>query len=231
MSNECTILNAVDLAWPNLVVSILLLLVTTGYLIATVKLLRHSIKSHKTGVELTRKLHADSLTPYIRPCAICGCVFLKSKKYPLLQIVYDTDMLSLSEHNVMVKVSENTYCVDDLQIIIMLSIYLTNHSKNPANIHASIQYQQMGVSKSAVISGISSWNSNWELCFPLNDYQSLENLLTNGICIKGVVIASGPGLSAVDTSEIQIKLQYSLEPKIVDVYDCSSVDIVENRKY
>lgn len=164
---------------------------------------------HKENMDLTRKMHADSLTPYVVIKSACNYIFFVTDRFPELKI----DKIEISNGiyiNDAVKVD-----IDELQGKIYVEIVMFNMSDVPAEVTFKCKcleceriYNEYLVGKEEKVIKIE--NDDLSL-----NKQTIDKAIKNCINIIYDLSYNGPGMSAHDFVSGQMKLHYNSKGKTI----------------
>lgn len=204
------------------VVTFMMLIVSTFSFRVTWKVYHQSEAMHKENMDLTRKMHADSLTPYIVIKSVCNYVCFKTDRFPEMKI----EKIIISDNICLNDVAEVD--IDELKGKTYIEISLFNMSDIPAEV--KFQYKCLDCEKvyNVYLVGKEEKVIKIEEDILVFNAKTLEEAFNDNVNVMFDLSYNGPGMSAIDTVSGQIKLNYNAKGNAIN----SIVrQLSRNRKY
>lgn len=180
----------------NLIISGVVAIATSLYLIVTWKLLTNARKEHRDNQTLTKNMHSDSLTPYI---------YIEEIEYDLnITFKNNSDLLIYSveivEENKTIKINslEKTYKFEDIIVNGTIRLNLNNASNNIADCVINVQGIWDVFDKTIFLHPRKIETFIYTVNSQVKSTSNLLSLLSNKEFIRIYVSAKGPGFSAQD---------------------------------
>lgn len=193
------------------VVTLLMLIVSAFSLFVACRVYRQSGIIHKENMDLTRKMHADSLTPFLVIKSVCGYICLRANRYPYMEIV----QMDMGE-----KVYLNSKTEIDISEIIgkvQIEVVIYNISEIPAV--AQLKCEYLGIEKiiCEYLAGKEEKVIRFEEEILSLEKNVLNEVIHNCVYMNYNLNYNGPGMSAEDTVLGKIKLHYSSTESAVNL--------------
>lgn len=185
------------------IVTFMMLIVSIFSFSVTWKVYHQSEVMHKENMDLTRKMHADSLTPYVVIKSAYNYVCFKTDKFPEMKI----DKIKISDNICLNDVVEIK--IDELKGKISIEVNLFNMSDIPAEI--KLQYKCLDCVKvyNEYLVGKEEKVIKIEDDILTFNAKTLEETINSHLKVMYDLSYYGPGMSAIDTVSGEIKLHYN----------------------
>lgn len=192
------------------IVTILMLIVSTVSLIVSCRVYRQSGIMHKENISLSKKMHADSLTPFLVIKEAHNCIHLSTDRFPYMAI----EQLEIQEQiclNNQVEVN-----ISEIKGKIQVRIIIYNISEIPAEIKLKCSY--LGVDKNICeyLTGKEKKTISFEGEILSLEKEVLNEIINNDTYMNYNLSYNGPGMSAADTVSGKMRLYYSSAGNIVN---------------
>lgn len=172
---------------------------TCLYLFVTWRLLVQAHRAHEESQRLTRRLHADSLTPFICLWELRYDLFVTSQKIPAIR-VHSATPIDAGERMLQVN-SLSNLPIDDLIIGGRIDVVISNASTNVADTSVSILGICGDIEKKDILRPNSIQEFHFDVSARLQEVSKLVSLLSKNESIKVLGAATGPSGSARDGFE------------------------------
>ncbi len=184
------------------IVTFMMLIVSVFSFRVAWKVYRQSGIMHKENMELTRKMHADSLTPYVVIKSVRNCITFVTDRFPEMKIekIEISDSISLND------VAEVN--VSELKGKIYIEVNIFNMSDMPAEV--KIKYSCLGYEKEYNEYLVGKEEKVIKIENDILEFrkEKLNEVINSCIDVLCDVSYKGPGMSAIDTLSGQMKLFY-----------------------
>ena len=179
----------------NLLVSVIIAIATCIYMVITWNLLVNARKEHKTNLSLTKKIHSDSLTPYLYIEEVeCNLIVTKKNNTAICVKSFSDS----GNDTITINSLPNVYSINDFILTGTIRLNINNVSKNIAESYVSINNIQDNKSLNNLIQPNVAKSFLFNVDIHLNNTSELQLLLANQKLITIIVSAKGAGLSAED---------------------------------
>lgn len=202
------------------IVTMLMLIVSTISLIVSCKVYRQSESMHKENMGLSKKMHADSLTPFLVIKGACNCICLSADRFPYMEI----EQLDIRKQvclNNQVEVN-----INEIKGKIHIRMIIYNISEIPAEMELKCSY--LGIDKNICeyLTGKEEKTINFEDEILSLEENVLNKIINNDTYMNYNLSYNGPGMSATDIVFGKIRLYYSSAGNIVN----SNIEQTERKR-
>ena len=179
----------------NSAVTVVIAIATCVYMLITWYLLKNARKEHKDNLNLTKRIHSDSLTP---------CLYLEGIEYDLIiahktnSDIYVSSLGHVKDNKITINTSSNNYSVDDFTIKGTIRLDINNASTNIADSFISIDGLNKDLHQNSLILPNKTNSLPFVVDMQLSNTSELQLLLDNQKTITIIASAKGAGLSAED---------------------------------
>lgn len=206
----------------NNITTLIALIISIFSLIVSWKVYIQTGKLHKENLNLTKKIHEDSLTPYISIKKIKNCISFYTQRFPemFIETVNVNDYVVLNER----KQIE----LNELEIKIYVEFLLVNMSSQPSEIMLKYNYLGYDDLLRDSLNGLEEKIVKIERTHSLLNEGIIKKVTQDNARMTFELSYVGPGLSARDTIVGELQLNYDAK-KIAN--DSELIITQRNREY
>lgn len=174
----------------------------------TWKVFKQSKQIHNETMSLSQKTHEDSLTPYVVVEEIKNKLTFQVIGYPEIHV----DEIAINE-NVLLN-NRREVSVNNIIGKILIEIFIFNMTEVPAEVEISLKVLNYELQRKEYLMGKGKKNVKFEEEIVFNK-TSLRESFYNKTVVQFMMSYKGPGMSAMDTLEGDMVLNYSSMDNLV----------------